>query len=169
MMLLSVVATAQKTKKVFFYVQGGYMSSGYIKAHDHKEIISEMEKDHHKCIILNAGIQATISERWRAGLAFTYDHFGTKHRSVEYSNISYMIRGDRIWKETKNYLLYSGFSLGLRKIREFEEEIEVDRRLTPGYQVYLAGAELKINKFMIDINAGYGVSGILNAGIKYRF
>jgi len=169
MMLVSLAAVAQNTKKVFFYVQGGYKSSGYIKAHDHNEIISETEKDHHKCIILNVGMLVTLSEKWRTGLAFTYDHFGTKHRSVEYSNISYMVRVDRIWGETKNYLLYSGLSLGLRKIREFEEEIEVERRLGAGYQVYLAGGELKINKFMIDVNAGYGVSGVFNAGVKYQF
>lgn len=159
----------QQAGKFFFYVQGGYMSSGYVKESVQKVIVSAKETQHHKCIILNAGFLVRISENWRVGPAFTYDHFGTKHRSVEVSNLSYMLRCDRIWKETKNYLFYSGFSLGARKIRRFEDETEVGRRAKPAYQIYLAGADFKINRFLIDVNAGYGVSGILNVGVKYRF
>ena len=153
----------------FFYIHGGYRSSGYIKESWQKEIVSETETHRHKCIILNAGFLVRIAEKWRTGLAFTYDHFGAKHRSVEYSNLSYMLRCDRIWKETKNFFFYSGLSLGARKIRRFEEETEMESRVTPAYQVYLMGADLKIGRLLIDVNAGYGVSGILNAGLKYRF
>jgi hypothetical protein len=163
------VPAQQQPGKYFFYVQGGFMSSGYIKEAGQKEIISKTETHHHRCIIFNAGFLVRVSEKWRTGPAFTYDHFGTKHRSVEYSNISYMMRCDRIWKETKKFLFYSGLSLGVRKIRKFEEEKEVTRRTNLAYQVYLAGVDFKINRFMIDVNAGYGVSGILNAGLKYRF
>jgi len=125
LLALSVPAQ-QRPGKYFFYVQGGYRSSGYIKEAGQKEIVSESETHHHRCIIFNAGFLVRISEKWRTGLAFTYDHFGTKHRSVEYSNLSYMLRCDRIWKETKKILFYSGLSLGVRKIRKFEEEKEVE-------------------------------------------
>ena len=110
-----------------------------------------------------------VSEKWRTGFAFTYDHFGTKHRSVEYSNLSYMLRFDRIWKESKTFLFYSGLSVGARKIRRFDEEIETERHVAPAYQVYLMGADLKIGHLMIDANVGYGVSGLLNLGLKYHF
>ncbi len=170
MILLPLSLTAQQSRgKYFFYIQGGYKSSGYIKESRQKEIVSETETHHHRCIIFSAGFLLRLSEKWRIGPAFTYDHFGTKHRSVEYSNLSYMIRSDRIWKETKKYSFYSGLSLGVRKIRRFEEETEMEKRVVLAYQVYLLGAEYKIGRFQIDINAGYGVSGILNAGIKYRF
>lgn len=145
------------------------MSSGYINESGQKEIVSAKETQHHKCIIFNAGFLVKISEKYRIGPAFTYDHFGTKHRSVEYSNLSYMMRCDRIWKETKNISFYSGLSLGVRIIRKFEEEIEVESHIKPAYQVYLAGIDLKIKRLLIDVNTGYGVSGILNAGLKYRF
>ena len=144
---LSVLAQ-QRPGKYLFYIQGGYMSSGYIKESGQKEI---------------------VSEKWRIGPAFTYDHFGTKHRSVEYSNLSYMMRCDRIWKTTKKYSFYSGLSLGARKIRRFEDEIETESHVSMAYQVYLLGADLKIDRFLINVNAGYGVSGILNVGLKYRF
>lgn len=163
------VPAQQQPGKYFFYVQGGYRSSGYIKEAGQKEIVSKTETHHHKCIIFNAGFLVRVSEKWRTGPAFTYDHFGTKHRSVEYSNLSYMIRCDRIWKENKNFLFYSGLSLGVSKIRKFEEEKEVECHIKPAYQIYLAGVDIKINRLMIDINTGYGVSGILNAGLKYRF
>ncbi len=165
---LSVLAQ-QRPGKYFFYVQSGYMSSGYIKESGQKEIVSKTETHQHKCIIFNAGFLVKISEKWRTGPAFTYDHFGSKHRSVEYSNISYMIRCDRIWKETKKFLFYSGLSLGGRKTRKFEEEKEVESQIKPDYQVCLLGADFKSGRFLIDINIGYGVSGILNAGLKYRF
>lgn len=168
--LLSLAVPAQQRQgRYSFYIQGGYKSSGYIRESGQKEIVSETETNHHKCIIFNAGFLVNLSEKWRIGPAFTYDHFGTKHRSVEFSNLSYMLRCDRIWKEAKHYSFYSGLSLGVRKIRRFEDEIEMERQVLPAYQVYLLGAEYKIGRFHIDINAGYGVSGILNAGIKYRF
>ena len=163
------VPAQQRQGKYFIYIQGGYKSSGYIKESGQKEIVSETETHHHRCIIFNAGFLVKLSDKWRIGPAFTYDHFGTKHRSVEYSNLSYMIRCDRIWKEAKHYSFYSGLSLGVRKVRKFEDETEMERRVIPAYQVYLLGAEYKTGRFQIDINAGYGVSGILSAGIKYRF
>jgi hypothetical protein len=168
--LLSLSASAQHhSGKFFFYIQGGYKSSGYINESGHKEIVSAKETQHHKCIIFNAGFLVRVSDKWRTGPAFTYDHFGTKHRSVEFSNLSYMLRCDRIWKENKSFLIYSGLSLGTKKIRKFEEEKEVIRRTNLAYQVYLAGVEIKMGHLMIDANAGYGVSGILNLGLTYRF
>jgi opacity protein-like surface antigen len=166
-----MTAPAQSlTKKYCFYIQGGYMSSLYVKKAGQGEIISETEARHHKCIILNAGIQVNLSKKWKIGLAFTYDHFGTKHRSVEFSTLSYLLRCDRTWKETKKYTLYSGLSLGVRKSRRFENEVEIERKVNPGYQIYLMGANYKItDRLFFDVNAGWGVSGTLNAGLKYRF
>ncbi|HMK26941.1 MAG TPA: hypothetical protein VK483_13000 [Chitinophagaceae bacterium] len=168
--LLPVLLLAQQRPgKYLFYIQGGYMSSGYIKESRQKEIVSEKETQHHKCIIFSAGFMINLSEKWRIGPAFTYDHFGTKHRSVEYSNLSYMLRCDKIWKATKKYSFYSGLSLGARKIRRFEDETETESHVSMAYQVYLLGADLKIDRFLIDVNVGYGVAGILNVGLKYRF
>lgn len=170
LVLLSFSASAQQQQEKFsFYVQGGYMSSGYIKESALKEIVSAKETQHHKCIILNAGFLFRISDKWRIGPAFTYDHFGTKHRSVEFSNLSYMIRTDRIWKETKSFSLYSGLSLGIKKVRRFDDEIETARYHRPACQLYLLGVEFRSGHFSIDANAGYGVSGILNIGARYRF
>jgi hypothetical protein len=163
------VPAQQRPGKYLFYIQGGYMSAGYIKESRQKDIVSEKETQHHKCIIFSAGFLVSLSEKWRIGPAFTYDHFGTKHRSVEYSNLSYMMRCDRIWKATKKYSFYSGLSLGVRKVRRFDDEIETERHLSTAYQVYLLGTDLKINRFLIGVNVGYGVSGILNVGLKYRF
>ena len=80
-----------------------------------------------------------------------------------------MLRCDRIWKETKTYLFYSGLTFGVKKIRQFEDEIEIASRVSPAFQCYLIGAEFKLNRFSIDANAGWGVAGILGAGVKYRF
>jgi hypothetical protein len=169
--LLHIAISAQQREKKFsFYVQGGYMSSLYIKEANQSSLTSEKETRHHKCIIFNTGVQFYISEKWRIGPSFTYDHFGAKHRSVEYSNLSYMIRCDRIWKETKKCSLYSGLMIGVRKTRRFEDEAEVERRVSPCYQIYLIGAECKMIKGLsFDINAGWGVSGILSIGAKYWF
>jgi hypothetical protein len=169
MILASTVLAAQKKGKVFFYVQGGYMSAGYMKALKEKVPAAVEEHDHHKCIVLNSGILITLTDRWRAGPVFTYDHYGTKHRSVEYSNLSYMARCERIFLETKNYSIYSGLALGIRKTRKFINEVEVEKKVSAGYQFYLAGIDLKMKNWMLDVNAGCGVSGILSAGIKYRF
>jgi hypothetical protein len=169
--LLHIAISAQQPKKkISFYVQGGYMSSLYVKEANQHRLISEKETRHHKCIILNTGFQFYISEKWRIGPAFTYDHFGTKHRSVEYSNLSYMIRCDRIWKETKKYSLYSGLMTGVRKTRRFEEETEVEHRVTPCYQIYLIGAESKVtNRIFFDVNAGWGVSDWYENGSPFDF
>ena len=141
-----------------------------MKAANQKQIVSETETKHHKCIIFNTGIQWDISEQWRIGASFTYDHFGTKYRSLEYSNISYLLRCDKVWKKTKIYTLYSGISAGIRKVREFENEVEIKRKLAIGYQIFAAGLNYKlISKFFIDINTGWGVSGILNIGVAYHF
>ena len=168
--LLPIVVPAQvQSEKISIYIQGGYMSSGYINESVQKKLFSAKEIQDHKCIILNAGFLMKVSEKWRIGPVFTYDHFGSKHRTVEYSNLSYMLRSDRIWKENKNFLLYSGLAFGIRKTKKFEEEVETNRWIKSAYQIYLGGLELKINRFAININAGYGVSGILNAGLKYHF
>lgn len=156
--------------RISFYAQGGYMSSGYIKEWGQKELTSSTETHRHKCIILNAGLQVRVAANWRAGFSFTYDHFGTKHRSVEYSNLSYMLRGDRIWRESKRLLLYSGLAAGIKKTRKFEEDAETGKKVKEAIQVYAIGAEIRITRwFSLDVNAGYGVSGILNAGGRFRF
>ena len=156
-------------KKHSIYVQGGYMSSLYVKEAKGKRIISETETMHHKCVILNAGFQLLLTNKWLIGPAFTYDHFGTKQRAVEYSVLSYLLRCDRMWKETKIYRLYSGLAIGLRTVKRFEDEVITERRIIPGYHIYLIGADIKIKKFLFDVYAGYGVSGILNFGGKYEF
>lgn len=157
------------SKKFSLYVQGGYMSNGFIKEGVAHHIHSATETHQHKCIIFSAGFMIDLPGKWRIGPAFTYDHFGTKHRSIEYSNLIYMLRADRIWKENKHFLFYSGAATGIKKIRQFEEEKEIGRREVLAYQVYLAGLELKLNRFSLDATAGYGVSGILNVGLRYRF
>lgn len=159
----------QQPGKYFLYAQGGYKSSGYIKESGLHSIVSEKETAHHKCIVLNAGLLVSVGNKWRVGPAFTYDHFGTKHRSVEFSNLSYMLRCDRIWKTSNSYTLYSGLSLGVRKVRRFDDEIETGRYTTLGYQVYLLGAELKLGSFAIKADAGYGVAGVVSIGGRYRF
>mgnify|MGYP001603958474 FL=1 len=169
LLIVSMISYGQQQRKFSFYVQGGYKSSCYIKESAHNEIASAKETSHHKCIVLNAGFLIKLGPKWRIGPAFTYDHFGTKHRSVEFSNLSYMLRCDRIWKETKTYSLYSGCSFGAKKVRQFEDETEMAKYVNPAYQVYLAGIDLKLNRFLIDVNAGYGVAGVLNVGLKYRF
>lgn len=169
LLIVSMISYGQQREKFYFYAQGGYKSSGYIKESAQHEIVSAKETAHHKCIVLNAGFLMKAGQNWRIGSAFTYDHFGTKHRSVEFSNLSYMLRCDRVWKKTKSYSLYSGLSLGAKKVRRFEEETETAKYVNPAYQVYLAGIDLKLSRFMIDVNAGYGVSGILNCGLKYQF
>jgi hypothetical protein len=168
--LLSLTTAAQQTgKKHSFYVQGGYRSSLFIKeAHKHG-LNSETESNHHKCIVLNAGIQFYLRDNWRIGAAFTYDHFGTKHRSVEFSNLSYMLRCDKVWLEKNKYNLYSGLATGLTKIRRFENELETRRQLRFGYHIYFLGAEYEIIKnLFIDANAGWGVSGIAGTGARFN-
>jgi hypothetical protein len=168
--LLPIVITAQqKPRKYFIYAQGGYLSSLYVNEAMQKKIVSETETHTHKCIILNAGLQWRISRNWRMGPAFTYDHFGTKYRSVEYSALNYLFRCDRIWRETKKSILYSGLSIGVRKLKQFENGILKKHQVDPGYHFYLIGADFKVNKFLIAVNTGYGVSGVFNLGLKYRF
>jgi hypothetical protein len=165
-----IIKAQQQSKHISFYMHGGYKSAVYLKENSHEHLISETETNHHKCIILNAGLQWDISEKWRIGPSFTYDHFGTKLRSVEYSNLSYLLRCDRVWKKTKNYSLYSGLAAGTRKVRKFEDEAEKGRKLVLGYQIYVAGISYKVvNKFSLDVNTGWGVSGILSIGANYRF
>jgi len=168
--LLPVFLSAQRSSgKYFFYVQGGYLSAWYVKEAMQKSIATETDPHNHKCIILNAGFQIKVSKDWRVGPSFTYDHFGTKHRDVEFHSFSYLLRVDRIWKETKQISIYSGLSLGINSTRRIEEKIKKDYSVNPGWQIYLLGADIRIYEFLLDINAGYGVSGILNMGIKYRF
>jgi hypothetical protein len=168
--LLPITLSAQQQSgKISFFYQAGYMSSGFITKSGQNKIATTTETQPHKCIIFNVGFLMRLSEKWRIGPAFTYDHFGTKQRSGEYSNLSFMVRSDRIWKETKTYLFYSGLSSGVKKIRQFEDEIEIASHVTPAFQFYLIGAEFKVNRFSFDANAGWGVAGILCAGVKYRF
>ncbi|MGQ0740240.1 MAG: hypothetical protein ACT4OJ_14405 [Bacteroidota bacterium] len=160
----------QSSKSISFYLQGGYRSAPYIKEAGHKGIVSTTETNHHRCIIFNAGLQWDIADKWRIGPSFTYDHFGTKHRSVEFSNLSYLLRLDRTWVKKKNYNIYSGAAAGIRKVRKFEDETETARKTVLGYQIYLAGFNYKVfNRFFLDVNAGWGVSGIVSVGAKYRF
>jgi len=168
--LLPIFLSAQiSSGKYFIYVQGGYVSSWYVKEAMQKSIVTETDPHTHKCIILNAGLQIKISKNWRIGPSFTYDHFGTKHRDVEFHSFSYLLRVDRIWKETKQMTLYSGLCSGINSIRRFEEKVKKDYSVNPCWHICLLGAEIKIYKFLLDVNAGYGVSGVLNMGIKYRF
>ncbi len=169
--LLSLVSSAQQNKKkYFFYFQGGYKSSLFIKEAARHRFHSGTESHSHKCIVFNTGIQFLLAEGWRVGASFTYDHFGTKHRSLEFSNLSYLVRCDRIWKEKRNYSVYSGLMIGLTKTRQFEEEIEARQQTAPCYHIYLFGAEYKmINNLFMDMNAGWGVAGIINMGAKFRF
>ncbi|MBI1342673.1 MAG: hypothetical protein GC171_07065 [Terrimonas sp.] len=160
----------QNAKKLSLYVQGGYKSSAYFNKSGNHEFVSETEISHHKCIILNAGLQWQVAEKWRIGPSFTYDHFGTKQRSVEFSNMSFLLRGDRIWKATKDYEVYSGLAMGIRKLRKFEEEIETTQTVNFSYQLYLAGINLKLlSNFFIDVNIGWGNTGIFSAGARILF
>lgn len=163
------ITAQQPSGKYFIYVQGGYVSSWYVKEAMQKSIVTETDPHNHKCIILNAGFQVMVSKNWRIGPSFTYDHFGTKHRDIEFHSFSYLLRVDRIWKETKQITVYSGLSLGVNSIRQIEDEIKKDYQVNPGWQVYLLGADMKLYRFLIDVNTGYGVSGVFNIGAKYRF
>lgn len=97
----------QQAKNFSMYIHGGYRSTAYIINEGQQKMVSETETSHHKCIIFNAGLQWNLSKKWRIGPSFTYDHFGTKHRSVEYSNLSYLLRCDRIWKKKLFLVLWS--------------------------------------------------------------
>jgi hypothetical protein len=169
--LLALTSPAQLTgKKHSFYVQGGYRSSLFIKEAQKHGLNSETESSHHKCIVMNAGFHFYLRDSWRIGAAFTYDHFGTKHRSVEFSNLSYMLRCDKVWWKKNKYSLYSGLATGLTKTRMFENEREILRELRLGYHIYPLGVEYEILKnLFIDANAGWGVSGIASAGARFHF
>ncbi len=170
LLLPIIIKAQQQSKHISLYIHGGYKSAAYLKENSHEHLISETETRHHKCIIFSAGLQWDISEKWRIGPSFTYDHFGTKLRSVEYSNLSYLLRCDRIWKKTKNYSLYSGLAIGAKKVRKFEAEIETEKKKALGYQINLIGINYKfMNRFSLDANMGWGASGILNIGASYRF
>jgi hypothetical protein len=162
-------ASQQLQKKYFVYVGGGHISSLYVNRAVLKTIVSETDSRSHACPILNAGIQRMVSKDWRVGLSFSYDHFGLKDRSIEYSSLGYMLRCDRIWKETKKSILYSGLSAGIRTLKRFDNEVLKEHHVSPGYHLYLIGADFKIEKFLLDINIGVGTSGVLNYGLKYRF
>jgi hypothetical protein len=167
---ISLTIGAQQTSNHSFYVQAGYRSSLFIKEAREHGLNSATESSHHKCIVLNAGFQFYLRYNWRIGASFTYDHFGSKHRSVEFSNLSYMFRCDKIWLERNKYRLYSGLATGLTKQRKFENEKETGRELQLGYNIYLLGSEYKITKnLFIDANAGWGVSGIVSAGTRFNF
>lgn len=169
--MLSMELIAQKmSNKYSLYINSGYLSSLFIKESLQEQIVSKVETQHHKCIIFNVGLQMRLLKKWTIGPEFTYDHFGTKHRTVEYSNLSYMLRCVRTWKEAPKYSLYSGLSFGVRKIRRFEDETEMERKTIPAYQVDVIGVNYKlIDKLFIDINAGWGVSGIVSIGGRYFF
>ena len=169
--VLPLLLQAQKnSKKMSVYIQGGYSGSNFLNAKAQNLLSSKMESHDHKCIIFNAGIQWNISDKWRIGPALTYDHFGTKHRSLEYSNVSYMLRADRIWKHSDNFSIYSGTAAGITKVRKFEDEIEKFRKTKIGYQIYVVGINYKVFKnFKLEANAGYGVSGLFNAGARFNF
>jgi hypothetical protein len=169
MFLLPILVFAQKPEKHFFYIGGGYMSSLYIKEAVFKSITSNTDSRKHTCLILNAGYQQLLSKEWRAGTSFSYEHFGLEDRSVEYSVLSYSFRCDRLWKETKKTILYSGLSAGVRTLKKIENEGAVIRQVAPCYHFYLAGLDYKINNFLLDLNLGIGVSGILGFSAKYRF
>jgi hypothetical protein len=162
---LPVAILAQVTGKYSFYVQGGYLSSGYVHEAFQNSIVSKKESHNHKCIILNAGFQMEVAEKWRLGPSFTYDHFGTKRRSVEYSTLSYLLRADRVWKETKTYWLYSGFALGIKSQKHFENETLVDHKLNPACHIYVTGFRLQVDHFSLDANLGWGVCGLFNLGV----
>jgi len=170
-LFLPVCLIAQRSfHHVSFYVQGGYRSASYIKQASQKHISSSSETSHHRCIVLNTGLQLDLGKVWRAGFSFTYDHFGTKHRSVEFSNLSYMLRTDYTWMKWKTTSLYSGIAAGLKKTRVFESEMEVSRNLSLTGQVYALGFRYEpFHGFFLEANAGWGVSGIFNLGAGFRF
>ena len=168
--LLPLSAPSQQlSEKYSIYIQGGFISSLYVKEAMFKHIVSETHSHHHACPILSAGFQWNISNKWRVGPTFSYDHFGLKDRSVEYNVLSYLLRCDRIWKETKKINFYSGLSLGVRTLKQFENENLIEHNLMPGYHIYLIGTEFNIKQFAFDLNVGIGTSGIVNLGGKYRF
>jgi opacity protein-like surface antigen len=158
------------SKRLSLYIHGGYLSSNFLHKADHHELVSESETDDHKCITFNAGLQWKISDKWRTGLAFTYDHFGTKHRSLEYSNVSFLLRCDRVWMSKNKFLLYSGAAAGVTKVRKFEYETETDRHHKFAYQINAAGLSYEpFKNFQLEANIGWGVSGLLTAGGRFSF
>jgi hypothetical protein len=169
--LVSLTSTAQlKNKKYSFYLQGGYRSSLYIHEASKHRLHTIKESHQHKCIVLNTGLQFYWKPRWRIGTSFTYDHFGTQHRSLEFSNLSYLLRCDRIWTRRKEYDLYSGVMTGITVTRRFDDEVETGRDTKPGYHIYLMGIEYKLMKNVsLDANVGWGVAGLFNMGAQFKF
>ena len=158
------------SKKMSVYYQAGHSSSNYLSAKAQDHLFSATESHDHKCIVFNIGMQYKISKDWRLGTAFTYDHIGTKHRSLEYSNVSYMLRADRIWKGAGKFSYYSGLAGGITKVRMFESEKETMRTTKFGYQIYLIGINYEVfRNFQLDANIGYGVTGLFNAGARFNF
>ena len=166
---LPMISIAQERNKFSFYVQGGYLSSNYMREAMQKGISSKTESRDHTCVILNAGFQVRVSKAWRIGPAFAYDHFGTKHRSVKFSVFNYLLKADRIWKETSQFNLYSGLALGVTTSRQVSDNIVIGRKVNMAYQIQLAGASIKLDHFELDVNFGWGVSGLAAAGIRYNF
>jgi|GEM_PF-2870689 len=167
--LLPLISNGQDMPKYSFHVEGGYLSNDYVKEALRKGINSKDENRNHKCIILDVGMQIRISKDWRIGPSFTYDHFGTKHRSVEFSILSFLLKADRIWKETRTFTFHSGIALGIKSKKKFVNNILISRSTRLGCQFDLAGIGLKLGQFNLYNNIGWGTSGFFSTGIRYSF
>jgi opacity protein-like surface antigen len=170
-LVLPVFSGAQmSSKKISLSIQGGYSSSRYLEKNSHKQLVSETETRHHKCIVFNTQLEWSVSSKWGVGTSFTYDHFGTKQRSIEYSNVSYMISCRRVWTTTNTLSVYSDLEAGITKIRKFEEEIETQRKTDFAFQINAAGVSYKIvGGLQIYGNIGWGVTGLFSAGARFNF
>lgn len=170
-LLLPLLSIAQnKQDNNFIYVSGGSMSSSYLDNAVYHGIHSHTDDHKHNCIILNVGYQYRLGKKWRIGPSFTYDHFGVEDRSIEYHAYYYSVRADRIWKETDKAIWYSGISLGARTLKKLDDDHLANSSTKPSYHLHAAGASIKIfNHFLLDLNVGYGVSGIINVGLVNRF
>jgi hypothetical protein len=164
-LFIPMMAYAQsRTKNLSFFVNGGYISSGYLKEAVNRSQHKMLDSRNHNCIILNTGIQFRVAEKWRIGPAFSYDHFGIKDRQLSFSRLSYMFRTDRIWKETKKIVLYSGISAGVARTKKFQSHQLIQSHTGPVYHFYAGGMQFKFYHFYLDINIGYGPAGLFNFG-----
>ncbi|HYC39835.1 MAG TPA: hypothetical protein VEB63_05045 [Chitinophagaceae bacterium] len=164
---IPLAAGAQPAETISVYVGGGHLSSTYRSSTSKGLTASKLDPGHHRCLVLNMGVQWKMGQNWRVGPMASYDHYGTQFRTLEFDVWNFLIRVDRIWKRSDRCSFYSGFAAGVSNWRFEENNKQKERRLQPATQFYLAGANLHLKGISFEGHLGWGVSGLL--GLAARF
>ena len=156
----------EKKIKYSFYAGGGLFSARYLDTYaTHLEPESSRG---HLCPVLNTGIQIEKG-KWRVGSGFSYDHFGPKDRSAEYSTLSYYLAADRSWIESRDTKIYSGFSLGVSVFKKLEKQTVIEKKVEHCFDVVVFGTEFCLGNISVDVGLGYGVAGLVKGALRYSF